>query len=326
AEVLGTTEPSVTVGFFDFGGGSIRAIDLAGVSRAAGVPLRVRDLFECLSIVAIATVLAERDGWIGVVPTAGGVQPGEAIVVEATDDAGSPTRLTITPADCADHNLPAHIDRIRLDGSQPPAARSGALIGPQHDLGEVADALVAASDAYGTDLTELVVAAVLSHLAARSAGVAAGILVADIAESGCAAQPALVRLDPVPADPAQLIRAARDAVRAKRRTAAFQPAAGDLAAPVLRVVALPTGVRLTAAEAPEAGMQIVVTPVQLAVAGADREAAAVLASDLRDRLAALVEHCTDIGSSYAAADFPDAGLDDAALARLLSRVQRTEEE
>jgi hypothetical protein len=103
-------------------------------------------------------------------------------------------------------------------------------------------------------------------------------------------------------DDEDLIRA----VKAARRSLAED----DPAVPAVRLIPVPPSVAVTDAGA---GDRVIVTVAGARVLGPDD-----LAARVRDRLVELVDHCraTDVG--YSAADFPDSGLDEDAVARLLS--------
>ncbi|MGW6933610.1 non-ribosomal peptide synthase/polyketide synthase [Lentzea sp. NPDC054927] len=62
AEVLGLAEVSVTDGFFDLGGDSIRAVRLSGALRQAGFDLGIREIFELRTVAALAARAATQDG------------------------------------------------------------------------------------------------------------------------------------------------------------------------------------------------------------------------------------------------------------------------
>jgi amino acid adenylation domain-containing protein len=132
--------------------------------------------------------------------------------------------------------------------------------------------------AYATTSLELLAAA-----AARELGPATVL----IADDG--AEPVAVRLAAGGDRPEQLVRGAKAALRGARRAGA------EPGLPLIRL----------------AGGAIQVS------APAERDGAA-LARDLGGALAAVVEHCLRAAPEYTAADFPDAGLDDAGLARLLA--------
>ncbi|WP_086661048.1 non-ribosomal peptide synthetase [Lentzea kentuckyensis] len=62
AEVLGLADVSVTDGFFDLGGDSIRAVRLSGALRQAGFDLGIREIFELRTVAALAARAATQDG------------------------------------------------------------------------------------------------------------------------------------------------------------------------------------------------------------------------------------------------------------------------
>jgi amino acid adenylation domain-containing protein len=124
------------------------------------------------------------------------------------------------------------------------------------------------------------------ELLIAAAGRALGPATVLVAAAG--ADPVAVRLAPDGDRPEQLVRGARAALRAADAGGA------EAGLPVLGL----------------AGGAVVVS-------ASDRDAAA-LARDVAGALVAIVEHCVAAEPSYTAAEFPDAGLDDAALAKLLA--------
>jgi amino acid adenylation domain-containing protein len=161
----------------------------------------------------------------------------------------------------------------------------------------------AAHVAYGTDTAQLLLAAVAGELLDRTGGGAVPVLV----RLGDAIGPvAVVAAD---RDPGTVVRAAKAAhdtghgyagqwhlVRTEPDVAPWAPRL------LVSVGPVPDG---------EAPYRIVLDGDRI-VADAPVDAAAVA-----DRLTAIVRHCCGTGASYTVADFPDAGLDDAALQRLL---------
>jgi hypothetical protein len=142
-----------------------------------------------------------------------------------------------------------------------------------------------AHEAYATTTLDLVIAAALRALDATAIAVPAGLLRVTATS-----------------DDEDLIRA----VKAARRSLAED----DPAVPAVRLIPVPASVAVTDAGA---GDRVIVTVAGARVLGPDD-----LAARVRDRLVELVDHCraTDVG--YSAADFPDSGLDEDAVARLLS--------
>jgi aryl carrier-like protein len=302
--LLPKAECGVTDDFFDIGGDSILAIHAVAEARRHGLELTVRQILDLRTIRALARALAtqelvRRPAPLGITgPTI--IELPEPVaeppaVPGVTADGRS---LTADPSEVDDWSLGRIVSALgphgTIDTEMPgllvPADTLAALSGPAHE-------------AYATTTLELVAAAVL----AAAGGTA--VAVADTrreepVETGNNAVPGLLRVDPVTGD-AELIRAVKTALR--------NPDADDPAVPGVRVLSLPDNVVVT--ETGNAGARVVVTlaGARLIVSGDDG-----LGERVREHLVRLVEHCAAAEPAYSAADFPDAGLDDAGVAALLA--------
>jgi non-ribosomal peptide synthetase component F len=127
--------------------------------------------------------------------------------------------------------------------------------------------------------------------------------------TGAYAEPGLLRVAPAAGEEA-LVQAVKSALH--------DPAADDPAAIGVRVLPLPDGARVTAVGG--AGTRVLVTLAghRIVVTGA---AAPDLAARVGDELTRLTDHCRATEPVYSAADFPDAGLDDATMAGLLAGLE-----
>ncbi|TDP95211.1 non-ribosomal peptide synthetase [Labedaea rhizosphaerae] len=162
----------------------------------------------------------------------------------------------------------------------------GVLIPPS-----TVDALVAgAHEAYATTTHDLVVAAAVRALG--PVAVPGGVV---RVASGC--------------DDEDLIRSVKTALRA--------PAEDDPTLPAVRFLAVPPSVAVTD---PGVSDRLIVMVAGARVLGPDDVAARV-----RDHLVELVDHCLSADTTYHVTDFPDSGLDDAAMARLLSGLDADSE-
>jgi aryl carrier-like protein len=304
--LLPKAEFGVTDDFFDIGGDSILAIHAVAEARRHGLELTVRQILDLRTIRALAQALETRElvrrpaplGISG--PT---VVRLPAAVTEAPDVPGVTVDgrlLSADPSQVDDWSLSRVVKAMNASFSAPGALNEAFIALPV----ETMDALRGpAHEAYATTTLELVAAAVL----AATGGTA--VTVADIrreepVETGNNAVPGLLRVDPVAGD-AELIRAVKTALR--------NPDADDPAVPGVRVLSLPDNVFVT--ETGNAGARVVVTlaGARLIVSGDDG-----LGERVRDHLVRLVEHCAAAEPAYSAADFPDAGLDDAGVAALLA--------
>ncbi len=181
------------------------------------------------------------------------------------------------------------------------AATSAATIPPdvRADLDGPAHA------AYGTSGAELLTAAV----AAASFAATGEHAVAALVDLGGDAVPTVVTPDDQ--NPASLIRAAKAALRAAAdHRSDWSAVAGD---PVLG--RLRPAVSIGFEPTDPAGTGWIRVDGDRLVSDAPLAASAVAA-----RLAELTRHCRGAGTSYAATDFPDAGLDDEQLGRLLTNL------
>lgn len=407
--VLGLERVSTTTRFFDAGGDSITAIEVVARSRARGLPLSVRELFEQQTIRRLAATAATRETEpLPVRAARAGLGAGTAPVIirlEVPDPAaaiaelrgpgwardggvrvqwqGIEVTLTADPCRCDDRAVAALACFIAEAGQGPAAVQSGPgpaegqdiadAGGPGQEragqggreggppagairlrlsaraaaaLREFPDADASVHDAYGTRPLDLAAAALLAALGedggGRSDEASRRILLADCTAeaappAGRPALPGVAWLDPPDAGgcpgPGELLQAAKSAVRAARDGAAeWAEAALACRTPVpgivLRLLPLPDGAALVDPGTPGpagrtvvllAGAELLVIPPD---GDGDRDApdAAALAGRVRDRLESLAAHCAGREPVYRAADFPDAGLDDAALARLLGTL------
>lgn len=278
----------VTDEFFDLGGDSIRAIHVISQARQRDLPLTLRQLFGLRTIRAIAAALD--------VPEPRGSQAPLGITgptvlrlpagAEVTERPGVSVDGSIVTIDPARVDDAAIADLVSADGEV--ADAPGELL-PSSTL----DALDGeANETYGTTPLALVVAAVMRALDTTAVAVPTGVVrVAALAED------------------AQLIRDVKAALRA--------PEPDEAPVPGVRMIRVPRSVAVT--EAGAAGDRLIVT-----VAGARVLAPPEVAERVRDRLVDVVAHCLGADASYVAADFPEAGLDEEAIARLLAGLDDSE--
>jgi len=194
--------------------------------------------------------------------------------------------------------------------------------------------------AYGTDVTDLVVAAAGLTLARLSYPTAGGLAVTDVRadsaaerQAGQGAQPGQVDFG---ADPAggtdAIVQEAKAALRAARAADAAKPGvdpAGGPAGPAVsvRVLDLPLEASLVSAEMPKDRPSVFVAGSEvLAAAPASGIDARVLASAVAEALTWIVEHCLEQSPVYTPADFPGAALSQAELDRLLGSLAGRGEE
>ncbi|WP_027943906.1 non-ribosomal peptide synthetase [Amycolatopsis taiwanensis] len=272
----------VTDGFFDLGGDSIRAIHVISEARRRDLPLTLRQLFGLRTIRAIAAALdvPESRGSKAPLGITGPTVLRLPAGAEVTERPGVSVAGSIVTIDPARVDDADIADLVSADGDV--ADAPGVLL-PSSTL----DALYGeANETYGTAPLDLVVAAVMRALDTTALAVGAGVVRAAAS-----------------ADDAQLIRDVKAALRA--------PSAEDGSLPGVRMIRLPRSVAVT--EVGAAGDRLVIT-----VAGARVLGPADVAERVRDRLVDLVTHCLGTEASYAAADFPDSGLDDETIAHLLA--------
>ena len=294
--LLPKAEFGVTDDFFDIGGDSILAIHAVAEARRQGLAVTVRQILDLRTIRALAGELdtpLRRSAPLGISgPTVVRLPaPVSETIPGVTVDG---RLLTAEPSEVDDWSLGRIVRRLVVDmppvveddvpGLSVPAATMAALAGPAHE-------------AYATTTTDLVVAATLAATGAPA------VAVADTRReepSGGDAVPGLVRVDPA----AELIGAVKMALHA--------PEPDDSVAPGVRVLSLPDNVAVTAVG--DAGPRVLVTlaGARLIVTGDE------LGERVLGHLVRLVEHCAATEPVYSAADFPDAGLDDAAMAGLLA--------
>jgi hypothetical protein len=206
----------------------------------------------------------------------------------------------LATADRVDRPAPLGITGSVIVQLPAAAAEPPGLLVPQEIMAALAGP---AHEAYATTTTDLVVAATLAATGAPA------VAVADTRRepsSGTHAVPGVLRVEPV-TGAAELLRAAKEA--------SLVPEPDDPGVLGVRVLSLPDNVFMT--DPGEAGERVVVTlaGARLLISG---PAEPDLAERVRDHLVRLVEHCAAAEPVYSAADFPDAGLDDAALAGLLA--------
>lgn len=305
--LLPKREFGVTDDFFDIGGDSILAIHAVAEARRCGLELTVRQILELRTIRALAQVLDIRDPAQQAAPL--GIAGPTVIRLPGpvTEACGEPVmvdgdRLTADPAHVDDWTLgrivrdlcPPGTVEDGAPGEPVPPETMRALAGPAHE-------------AYASTTTDLVVAATLVATG-RSA-----VAVADTRReepTGGHAVPGVVRVDPV-ADVAELVRAVKTALHA--------PEGDDPAVPGVRVIPLPDNAVVTELGGAAARVVVTLAGARLIVTG---DGADGLAGQVRDHLVRIVEHCVAAEPAYSAADFPDAGLDDAALAGLLAGLEQ----
>jgi non-ribosomal peptide synthetase component F len=300
--LLPKREFGVTDDFFNIGGDSILAIHAVAEARRHGLELTVRQILDLRTIRAIARVLAtpeRRPAPLGITgPTVIRLPAPVAETLPGVTVDGC--LLTADPSEVDDWSLGRIVRTLcphgTVTGDAPgvpvPPETVAALAGPAHE-------------AYATTTTDLVAAATLAATGEPAVGVA-DTRREEPAATGNNAEPGLLRIGSV-AGAASLIRAVKHAWRA--------PEADDPAVPGVRVLSLPDNVFVT--EPGHAGERVLVTMAgtRLLVTG---HAAADLAERVRDQLVRLVKHCVAAEPEYSAADFPDAGLDDAGVTALLA--------
>ncbi|HEV7652800.1 MAG TPA: condensation domain-containing protein [Actinophytocola sp.] len=301
----------VTDDFFDIGGDSILAIHAVAEARRHGLTLTVRQILDLRTIRALAAALdtverADRTAPLGITgPTAVRIPAPSASPPTVPGVTIEGDVLTADPSQVDDWSLARAVRTLAAGKSTSDTGVLGVLV-PRETMAALAGP---AHEAYATTTTDLVVAATLAATGA------AAVAVADTrreepAATGAPAEPGLLRPGPATGD-TELVQAVKAAMRA--------PEADDPAVPGVRVLPLPGGVPVTALG--DAGTRVVVTlaGARLVVTG---DADAGLAERVRDRLTGLVEHCTAAETVYSVADFPDAGLDDAAMAGLLAGLEQ----
>jgi non-ribosomal peptide synthetase component F/aryl carrier-like protein len=307
--LLPKREFGVTDDFFDVGGDSILAIHAVAEARRHGLTLTVRQILDLRTIRALARAVDTQTpvhqpaplGITGatVVRLPGPVSETPAIPGVTIDD----RLLTADPSQVDDWSLSRLVRRLRPDspadvdgvpGLLVPAETMAALAGPAHE-------------AYATTTTDLVVAATLAATGAPAVAIA-DTRREEPAVTGNHAVPGLVRIGPAD-DAADLIRAVK--------SASHTPEEDDPTVPGVRVLSLPDNVSVTATG--DAGARVLVTlaGARLIVTGDGG-----LAERVRDQVVRLVEHCVAAEPVYSAADFPDSGLDDAAVAGLLAGLEQ----
>jgi non-ribosomal peptide synthetase component F len=313
--LLPNREFGVTDDFFTIGGDSILAIHAVAEARRSGLTLTVRQILDLRTIRALAAALEadsplDRTAPLGIggptvvrlpaPPTSPPTLPG--VTVDGT-------LLTADPSQVDDWSLARAVRRLCPDSS----TSDGAALGVPMPVEVMAALAGPAHEAYATATVDLVAAATIAATGALAVAVA-DTRREEPAETGANARPGLLRVGPA-TDDTELIQAVKAALRA--------PEEDDPAAPGVRVLPLPDGASVTATG--DAGARVVVTlaGARLLVTG---DAEAGLAEKVRDRLTHLVEHCAAADTVYSAADFPDAGLDDATMAGLLAGIEDLDRE
>ncbi|HEY7594754.1 MAG TPA: condensation domain-containing protein [Actinophytocola sp.] len=293
----------VTDDFFDIGGDSILAIHAVAEARRHGLELTVRQILDLRTIRALAQALdaaepVERSAPLGIA--------GPTVIRLPAPAAETPTvpgvtvdgrRLTADPSHVDDWTLGRLVRGLCPDGPHETAGL-GVLVPPE----TVAALAGPAHEAYATTTTDLVIAATIAATGEPAVAVADTRRAEPSADGR--AEPGLLRVGRVRGD-AELIRAVKEAFRAAEDD--------DPAVPGVRVLPVPDAAEVTAIG--DAGPRTLVTLAgpRLIVTGADG-----LAEQVRDHLVRLVAHCATAETVYSAADFPDAGLDDVAVAGLLA--------
>jgi amino acid adenylation domain-containing protein len=277
AAVLDEIEVSITDRFFDLGGDSIRAIQLASLARQAGIALSVQDVFTHQTVRELA---AHVD--------AGTTRPAQSLREARrwwSALLGEMTPLALSgPVGTSSAKIPSDV--------------LAALAGPAHA-------------AYGTMDADLLLAAAIAALADDSAHTGIG---AWIAADGLAV-PAVVVL--TGREPDELIRAAKSAARLSTdRRAEWVALADDPELDALPRPDIVIGVEPDSAAPEVKGSALVIEcrDGELAVRGP------MTADVIASHLDTLVRHCMLTAPSYAAEDFPDAGLDGDQLARVLANL------
>ncbi|MPZ81613.1 MAG: AMP-binding protein [Actinophytocola sp.] len=312
--LLPKREFGVTDDFFDIGGDSILAIHAVAEARRHGLTLTVRQILDLRTVRALARALDVRDpvrrpaplGITGPTVLRLPAPVAEAPAIPGVTVAGR--RLTADPSQVDDWSLGRIVRQLRPAGPAAPAASAadgvpGLLVPPE----TVAALDGPAHEAYATTTTDLVVAATLAATGEPAVAVA-DTRREEPAATGGHAVPGLARVGTV-AGEVDLIRAVKAALRT--------PEEDDPAVPGVRVLLPPADIPVTAVG--DAGTRLLVTlaGARLIVTG---EGGDGLAERVRDQLVRLVEHCVAAEPAYSAADFPDAGLDDAAMAGLLASL------
>ena len=308
-------EFGVTDDFFDIGGDSILAIHAVSEARRHGFEMTVRQIIDLRTIRGLAGAFdaveaARRPAPLGLAgPTVLRLPGPAADVPEVPGVTVDGAVLTADPSQVDDWSLARLVRELRpatpdgRDGDAPgvpvPPETMRALAGPAHE-------------AYATTTTDLVVAATLAATGAPAVAVA-DTRRAEPSATG-PAEPGLVRVGPA-AGETELIQSVKAALHA--------PDEDDPAVPGVRVLPLPDGVTVTATG--DAGSRTLVTlaGAWLIVTG---DGAAWLGERVRDHLVRLVAHCAAAEPVYSAADFPDAGLDDDAVAGLLAGFEDLDSE
>jgi hypothetical protein len=298
--LLPNREFGVTDDFFDIGGDSILAIHAVGEARRHGLELTVRQILDLRTIRALAgaaTVVGQthRAAPLGITGPTTFRLPATVSEVPAGFTADGEL-LTADPSQVDDWSLARAVRSICPQGTvgDPP----GVLV-PQEIMAALAGP---AHEAYASTTTDLIVAATFAATGAPAVAVA-DTRREEPAETGANAVPGVVRVDPE----AELIRAVKAALRG--------PEDDDPSTLGVRLIPLPDNVFATSIG--DAGERPLVT-----MAGARLIATGTGAGGLAERVLAeltrLVRDCLAVEPEYSAADFPDAGLDDSALAGLLA--------
>ncbi|MFI9387343.1 amino acid adenylation domain-containing protein [Kutzneria sp. NPDC052558] len=290
----------VTERFFDVGGDSIRAIRVVAEARRRGLPVTLPKFFKHLTIRAIAQTLDVRR------PAAPLGLTGPTVLrfptVVRREDVPDHPGITVDgclvsfdPTEVDDRSIELVARRLCPPG--PAVDAPGAVIA-QSTMAALAGE---AHEAYNTTTAELVVAATMAALSVTAVAVA-DTRPSTVDEIGLHAKPGSVVVEPWRTE-AELVRGVKAALRS--------PGADRSELPGVRVIALPGSVAATEVGAAD---RVIVTVAGARVLAADPG----LAERVVDQLSALVDHCLTVEPEYTAADFPDAGLDDAAMARVFA--------
>jgi non-ribosomal peptide synthetase component F/aryl carrier-like protein len=307
--LLPKREFGVTDDFFDVGGDSILAIHAVAEARRHGLTLTVRQILDLRTIRALARAVdtqtpVHRPAPLGITGATIVRLPGPVSESPAVPGVTVDGRLlTADPSQVDDWSLSRLVRQLRQD-APPDADDVPGLLVPTETMAALAGP---AHEAYATTTTDLIVAATLAATGAPAVAVA-DTRREEPAGTGNHAVPGLVRIGPAD-DAADLIRAVKSAMHA--------PEEDDPTVPGVRVLSLPDNVSVTATG--EAGARVLVTMAgaRLIVTGDGG-----LAERVRDQVVRLVEHCVAAEPVYSAADFPDSGLDDAAVAGLLAGLDQ----
>jgi non-ribosomal peptide synthetase component F/aryl carrier-like protein len=305
--LLPDREFGVTDDFFDIGGDSILAIHAVAEARRHGLTVTVRQILDLRTIRALAddvAATAPRTAPLGIT--------GATVIRLSAAPATPPTFPGITISGDVLSADPSQVDDWTLARTvralRPPSTTDGVgvLVAPE----TMAALAGPAHEAYATTTLDLVVAATLTATGARAVAVT-DTRREEPSETGANAEPGLLR----PAPGRDLIQAVKFALQS--------PGEDDGTAPAVRVLPLPEGAGVTAVG--DAGPRVLVTlaGAHVIVTG---EAAPTLAAAVRDELARLVAHCRTATPVYSATDFPDAGLDDAAVVNLLAVLADLDQE